>query len=298
MDITAITETKGKLFVASVALDSSETQIGPEVEGLSMDDSIRGTESASIIADEDFVTDQFPPSQHQVPPGDMRMDVCPEPINENSPAPINQPSLFKHLSPSDRAEIIGCMSSFWSDVQDDPFVCLQRPIPLSLLCPRCFGDDPKPEIGFVSVDGNFQHRRFPTSKIDDDTYLEDQDRRLFISTNHTEVTPVNFELAKYVKMPSDDSDSAIKQTPCGRHFKAAAEKDVSNQVVDTGMMAIVCRCGVPLRLHNVRGTGERAIYALRLLESVLSDESCPATLILSYDINCVFSKYVEVNIHC
>ena len=65
MDITAITETKGKLFVASVALDSSETQIGPEVEGLSMDDSIRGTESASIITDEDFVTDQFPPSQHQ-----------------------------------------------------------------------------------------------------------------------------------------------------------------------------------------------------------------------------------------
>jgi hypothetical protein len=45
--------------VASVALDSSETQIEPEVEDLSMDDSIRGTESTSITADEDFVTDQF-----------------------------------------------------------------------------------------------------------------------------------------------------------------------------------------------------------------------------------------------
>ena len=134
------------------------------------------------------------------------------------------------------------MRSFWSDVQDDPFVCLQRPRPLSLLCPRCFGDDPKPEIGFVSVDGNFQHKRFPTCRIGDDTYLEDQDRRLFISTNYTEVTPVNIELAKYVKMPSDDSDSGIKQTPCGRHFKATAGKDVSNQVVDTGVMAILCRC--------------------------------------------------------
>ena len=263
-----------------------------------MDDSIRGAESTSIIADEDFVTDQFPPSQHPVPPEDMRMDVGLESINENSPSPINQPALLKNLSPSDHAEIIGCMRSIWLDVQDDPFVCLQRLLPLSLLCPRCFGDDPKPEIGFVAVDGNFQHRRFPTSKIDDDTYLEDQDRRLFISTKHNEVAPVNVELAKYVKMLIDDSDSGIKQTPCGRHFKAAAEKDVSNQVVDTGVMAIVCRCGVPLRLHNVRGTGERAVYALRLLESVLSDESCPATLIFSYDINCVFSKYVEVNIHC
>ena len=128
--------------------------------------------------------------------------------------------------------------------------------------PRCFGDDPKPKIGFVSVEGNFQYKQILTSKIDDDTYLEGQDRRLFISTNHIEVTPVNIELAKYVKMPSNDSDSGIKQTPCDRHFKVAAKKDVSNQVVDTGVMAILCRCRVPLLLHNVRRTRKRAVYAL------------------------------------
>ena len=58
--------------------------------------------------------------------------------------------------------------------------------------------------------------------------MEDQDGRLFIGISHTEVTPVNIELAKYAKMPNRDSDSEIKKTPCGRHFKAAAEKVVSN----------------------------------------------------------------------
>ena len=58
------------------------------------------------------------------------------------------------------------------------------------------------------------------SKFDDDTYLEDQDGRLFIGISHTEVTPVNIELAKYAKMPNRDSDSEIKKTSCDKHFKA------------------------------------------------------------------------------
>jgi len=261
-----------------------------------MDDSIHILDSISITAasDGDFVAHS--PSQCQAAPEDMRMGVGPELIDKISLSSINQPAFLDHLSQSDLAEIIGCLRSFWPDIQGDPFVCLQHQLPLSLLCPRCFGSDPKPEITFVSVDGKFQHRRFPTSKIDDNTYLEDQDRCLFISISHTEVTPVNIELAKYAKMPNHDSDSEIEKNPCGRHFKAAAEKDVSNQVVDIGVVAILCRCGVPLCLHNVQRTGEKAIYALRLLESILSDESCPAMLIFSYDISCVFSKSAKVNI--
>ena len=228
MDITAVTETKGNLFVASMAPDSSETQIESELDDLSMDDSIRIIDSISITAasDDDFVAHS--PSQRQAAPEDMRMDVGPELIDEISLSSINQPAFLDRLSQSDLAEIIGRLRSFWPDIQGDPFVCLQRQLPLSLLCPRYFGSDPKPEIDFVSVDGNFQHRRFPTSKIDDDTYLEDQDGRLFIGISHTEVTPDNIELAKYAKMPNRDSDSEIKKTPCGRHFKAAAEKVVSN----------------------------------------------------------------------
>ena len=58
-------------------------------------------------------------------------------------------------------------------------------------------------------------------------------------------------------------------------------------------MAAVCRCGVPLRLHNIRGTGERSIYVVRLLKSIMEDPSCPRHLMLSYDIACQFSKYIK-----
>jgi len=208
------------LFMASMAHDSSGTQIESELDDLSMDDSIRIIHSISITAasDDDFVAHSS--SQRQTAPENMRMDVAPELINEISLSPINQPAFLDHLSQSDLAEIIECLRSFWPDIQGDPFVCLQCQLPFSLLYPRCFGSDPKQEIAFVSVDGNFQHRRFPTSKIDDDIYLKDQDRRLFIGINHTKVTPDNIELAKYAKMPNCDSDSDIKKTPCGRHFKA------------------------------------------------------------------------------
>ena len=42
---------------------------------------------------------------------------------------------------------------------------------------------------------------------------------------------------------------------------------------------------------------KKAIYALRLLESILSDESRPAALIFSHDISGVLSKHAELNIY-
>ena len=55
-----------------------------------------------------------------------------------------------------------------------------KPLPLSTLCPQCFGDNPRAEFTFISVDGNFQHKRFPTKKDADNKYLELRDKRLFI----------------------------------------------------------------------------------------------------------------------
>lgn len=55
-----------------------------------------------------------------------------------------------------------------------------KPLPLSTLCPQCFGDNPRAEIGYISFDGNFQHKRFPTTKDADNKYLELRDGRLFI----------------------------------------------------------------------------------------------------------------------
>ena len=33
-------------------------------------------------------------------------------------------------------------------------------VPLSRLCPACFGSSPPPKIAYIAFDGNFQHKRF------------------------------------------------------------------------------------------------------------------------------------------
>lgn len=200
----------------------------------------------------------------------------------------------EHATNSLTAPIVdGGSDTLWSSPQDDPYDALQEPVSLCSLCPSCFGENPKAEIGFISFDGNFQQKRFPTSKNNDNTYLELRDKRLFIDDGNISLQDVYFPCSRF----SDPRKGEYKDpnlTTCSRNFKAAAETGVTKRVVDSGLIAVVCRCGVPLRLYNVRKTGERAIYVLRLLQSILDDPSCPPKLMLLYDINCVFAKYVKV----
>jgi hypothetical protein len=70
-----------------------------------------------------------------------------------------------------------------------------KPQPLSTLCPQCFGDNPRAEVGFISFDGNFQHKRFPTKKDADNKYLELRDQRLFIDDG-TIPHAVNFPISQ------------------------------------------------------------------------------------------------------
>lgn len=67
-----------------------------------------------------------------------------------------------------------------SSVEANTYDVLQSPPSLATLCPQCFGDNPAPGVGFISFDGNFQQKRFPTKKDADNKYLELRDRRLFI----------------------------------------------------------------------------------------------------------------------
>ena len=80
---------------------------------------------------------------------------------------------------------------------------------------------------------------------------------------------------------------------CSSHFKAASNARVSEALLDTGLVSAVCRHDVPLRLYNIRKTGERLKYALRLLKSILADPSCPPQLVIMYDISCKFKKFVQ-----
>jgi len=63
------------------------------------------------------------------------------------------------------------------------------------------------------------------------------------------------------------------------NFRAATEPRVSQKHSDSGLILICCRHDIPLRLFNVRGTGERLEYAQLLLTSVLSDPDCPKKLV-------------------
>jgi hypothetical protein len=181
LDIIAVTETKGKLFIASVTAVSSKAQIESEQDHEWMDDCISDIDSDSTPANSHSHDPYSPESQHQ----GTAMEASNNSMDPSLPRHLVKQS---SLPSEDLTAITQQIKKFWpNDAQLNPFECLQQQLPLSILCPRCFGDDPKPEIAFVSVDGNFQQNRFPTSKEDDDMYLENQDRRLFIGISHAEV---------------------------------------------------------------------------------------------------------------
>jgi hypothetical protein len=80
---------------------------------------------------------------------------------------------------------------------------------------------------------------------------------------------------------------------CAIRFKALKNTSAQKKFEDNGMVAAVCTCGVPLRFYNVSGTGERLAYAHRLIDEILADPSCPDSVFILYDVNCVFSKYLR-----
>jgi KDZ transposase-like protein len=68
-------------------------------------------------------------------------------------------------------------------------------------------------------------------------------------------------------------------TPC-TNFKAATDPKVSERYSDAGVILAACRHDIPLRLFNVRGTGERHSYAHLLLETIMNDAHCPKKLVM------------------
>lgn len=84
------------------------------------------------------------------------------------------------------------------------------------------------------------------------------------------------------------------EATCSSHFKAASEYPVSEKFMDNGVVAGCCRHDIVLRLHNIKNTGEKLLYAFRLLKGILNDSNCPDVLVIFYDINCKFSKYLKV----
>jgi hypothetical protein len=108
----------------------------------------------------------------------ISLDDDMEDIEESPPITPPNTSEMQQSSP-DNSTPVNTVEKQQSSADESSYKVL-KPLPLSTLCPQCFGDNPRAEVGFVSLDGNFQHKRFPTKKDADNKYLELRDKRLFI----------------------------------------------------------------------------------------------------------------------
>lgn len=170
---------------------------------------------------------------------------------------------------------------------------LRTSVPLNSLCPACFGREPSPEFAVVCFDGNMQQKRTTTAR-NDSRYASDL-RLLFVENSFQSKDDASeacfcASLANHQEKQEDETTTAT----CSRNFRAASDYKVSEKFADNGVVAGCCRHDIVLRLHNISGTGERLLYAFRLLQSILDDPDCPQRVVIFYDINCKFSKYLEV----
>jgi len=172
---------------------------------------------------------------------------------------------------------------------------LQHQWPLHLLCSACFGSDPQPAMAMICFDGNFQQRRLKSQRQTPKPEREYRDQRLFIDTEVLSTEDLKASLLgnNNANEVQGEPDKGSDNTTCARNFRAAADVAASAKYSDTSLVSVVCKHGIPLRLYNIKMTGERMVYVLRLLNSVLQDKSCPEKLFLLYDVNCKFHKYLK-----
>ena len=135
-------------------------------------------ENAPPIAPANTAEMEQPPPDNMNLPNSVELQQHPPDEDMVDEAPITPPNTDFRPPPPDNINPLN-IEMPPSSADESSYEAL-KPLPLSTLCPQCFGDNPRAEIGYISLDGNFQHKRFPTKKGADNKYLELRDRRLFI----------------------------------------------------------------------------------------------------------------------
>ena len=174
-----------------------------------------------------------------------------------------------------------------------------QPESLQNLCPACFGfgvcgTDIDRSIT-VTLDGNLQHSRFKDRTI---WRIDDFKPKLFVEYGRRD-----YSLAETT---SDDS-------PCGSQFKATngwnrtERATLTKKALDeSGLLAAVCFHGIPLRLLNMHGSGERHSHAYHILKAIVSELESDGSWAVSenledherqdvrvcYDVACVFEAAI------
>ena len=160
--------------------------------------------------------------------------------------------------------------------------CIACPPPVSSRDPQ---DVEKTGIGwqmFACFDGNYGLKRMHSVR-GADTLLK-RPKEFFVLDDDFD----SFEAAH--------GRTQIGKSECGDHFKAAQDNSkTKSQVEITGVFAMTCaRHGWAYQGLNFRGTGERMVYPLRILDWLIDKWEAEGIRTL-YDINCIFKKYVEVS---
>ena len=133
---------------------------------------------------------QQPPPDNTNLPNSVELQQHPPDEDLEDETPITPPNAAE-IQPPDNINPLN--SEMPPSSADESSYEVLKPLPLSTLCPQCFGDNPRAKFGHISIDGNFQHKRFPTKKGADNKYLELRDRRLFIDDG-TIPDVVNFHI--------------------------------------------------------------------------------------------------------
>jgi hypothetical protein len=164
--------------------------------------------------------------------------------------------------------------------------CIACPLPTILRDPE---DKSKDGIGwqmFACFDGNYGLKRMSCVK-DIDNQLKVSKTFFALDDDFDAFNVEHGRSGRQLRSSHDD---------CSEHFKAAQNSSKTKDQVDiTGVFAMICaRHGWAYKGLNFRGTGERMVYGLKILDW-LTDEWSPDEIKILYDINCVFKKFVEVS---
>lgn len=150
--------------------NSTITTMTIDNEDLTTANATIDTESSTIatatINHKDYIAPDIDAAANELSPLPLSLN----PISTNKATPVNAKSIWTSYCKENAS-----------------------PIPLRERCRACFGDDPSSHCGYISFDGNFQHKRFstrpnnPSQDVSSGRELTDQ--RLFIPTLSADKVP-------------------------------------------------------------------------------------------------------------
>ncbi|MBA3789597.1 hypothetical protein H0X32_04430 [Patescibacteria group bacterium] len=181
----------------------------------------------------------------------------------------------KHVTPIPKFGANFRDATYWYSVaQELAFGINNATVALDQLCPACFGGARQSAV--VCLDGNFQHSRLANvARFAVDP--SEEDCRIFLPN-----LPSSAQATEKMKN--------VRNNPggCLNSFKADSGRSKSKNLEETGIMLAACKHDIPLRAVNFVRSGETYEHPIALLRSILAEASCPARLLVYYDVACRF----------